>query len=53
MTCKCVCAMGVAALFLCVLVSTVSAAARFKSLEEWTLWKDDHSRQYLNAKVRF
>ena len=40
-------------LLLCVLGSSVSAvAARFKSVEEWTLWKDDHKKEYVNYKVK-
>ena len=56
MTSKSVSTVSGAALLLCVMISMVSAAAaaaaRFESLEEWMLWKDDHSKKYVNAKVK-
>lgn len=35
----------------CVLEETMTAPARFQTIEEWNLWKGDHNRLYLNEKV--
>lgn len=37
---------------LCLLRSATPFAARFQAIEEWNLWKEEHSREYLGEKVR-
>lgn len=36
---------------LSLLAGTGGAPAKFQSIEEWNLWKEDHSKLYLSEKV--